>query len=192
MERTASLSPHLPERSELLNTTDVKSMNFTELSAALSEMGLPSYRAKQIYSWIHQKCALDYDEMTNLPLSLREKLKEELPLKKCTIERKQVSAEDGTVKYLFGFGGNEYAESVLMKYKYGYTICVSTQIGCKWAARSARPLWVVMSEVCFRRKSSVRYIPLSATRISESPILSSWAWVNRLIILIMLCVFLSL
>lgn len=57
-------------------------MNFTELSAALSEMGLPSYRAKQIYSWIHQKCALDYDEMTNLPLSLREKLKEELPLKK--------------------------------------------------------------------------------------------------------------
>lgn len=131
MERTASLSPHLPERSELLNTIDVKSMNFTELSAALSEMGLPSYRAKQIYSWIHQKCALDYDEMTNLPLSLREKLKEELPLKKCTIERKQVSAEDGTVKYLFGFGGNEYAESVLMKYKYGYTICVSTQIGCK-------------------------------------------------------------
>ena len=79
-----------------MNTTDVKSMNFTELSAALSEMGLPSYRAKQIYSWIHQKCALDYDEMTNLPLSLREKLKEELPLKKCTIERKQVSAEDGT------------------------------------------------------------------------------------------------
>ena len=75
-------------------------MNFTELSAALSEMGLPSYRAKQIYSWIHQKCALDYDEMTNLPLSLREKLKEELPLKKCTIERKQVSAEDGTVKAL--------------------------------------------------------------------------------------------
>ena len=105
-------------------------MNFTELSAALSEMGLPSYRTKQIYSWIHQKCALDYDEMTNLPLSLRERLKEELPLKKCTIERKQVSAEDGTVKYLFGFGGNEYAESVLMKYKYGYTICVSTQIGC--------------------------------------------------------------
>ena len=114
-----------------MNTTDVKSMNFTELSAALSEMGLPLYRAKQIYSWIHQKCALDYDEMTNLSLSLREKLKEELPLKKCTIERKQVSAEDGTVKYLFGFGGNEYAESVLMKYKYGYTICVSTQIGCK-------------------------------------------------------------
>ena len=106
-------------------------MNFTELSAALSEMGLPSYRTKQIYSWIHQKCALDYDEMTNLPLSLRERLKEELPLRKCTIERKQVSAEDGTVKYLFCFGGNEYAESVLMKYKYGYTICVSTQIGCK-------------------------------------------------------------
>ena len=100
MERTASLSPHLPERSELLNTTDVKVTNFTELSAALSEMGLPSYRAKQIYSWIHQKCALDYDEMTNLPLSpARVAGKEELPLKKCTIERKQVSAEDGTVKY---------------------------------------------------------------------------------------------
>ena len=187
MERTASLSPHLPERSELLNTIDVKSMNFTELSAALSEMGLPSYRAKQIYSWIHQKCALDYDEMTNLPLSLREKLKEELPLKKCTIERKQVSAEDGTVKYLFGFGGNEYAESVLMKYKYGYTICVSTQIGCKMGCS-----FCASTLGGYVRRFSVRYIPLSATRISESPILSSWAWVNRLIILIMLCVFLSL
>lgn len=68
-------------------------MNFTELSAVLSEMGLPSYRTKQIYSWIHQKCALDYDEMTNLPLSLRERLKEELPLKKCTIEGQIYTAQ---------------------------------------------------------------------------------------------------
>ena len=114
-----------------MKTLDVKSMNFTELSEALSAMGQPSYRAKQIYSWIHQKCVADYDEMMNIPASLRQKLKEELPLKTCTIERKQVSEQDGTVKYLFGFGGSDYAESVLMKYKYGYTICVSTQIGCK-------------------------------------------------------------
>lgn len=114
-----------------MNGFDVKSMNFTELSAVLSDMGLPSYRAKQIYSWIHQKCAVSYDEMTNLPLSLRSELSAKLPLQVCGIEKKQVSASDGTVKYLFSFGDGEYAESVLMKYKYGYTICVSTQIGCK-------------------------------------------------------------
>ncbi len=114
-----------------MNTFDVKSMNFTELSAEFSEMGLPSYRAKQVYSWIHQKGADSYEEMTNLPSSLRLELAQKLPLKCCRIERKQVSASDGTVKYLFAFGDGEYAESVLMKYKYGYTICVSTQIGCK-------------------------------------------------------------
>jgi len=69
--------------------------------------------------------------MTNLPASLRSDLEQKLPIKQCRIERKQVSESDGTVKYLFAFGDGEYAESVLMKYKYGYTICVSTQIGCK-------------------------------------------------------------
>lgn len=114
-----------------MSALDVKSMNFTELSDEFSAMGLPSYRAKQVYSWIHQKGAESYEEMTNLPSSLRLELAQKLPLKCCRIERKQVSAADGTVKYLFAFGDGEYAESVLMKYKYGYTICVSTQIGCK-------------------------------------------------------------
>ena len=114
-----------------MSTLDVKSMNFTELSATFSEMGLPGYRAKQVYSWLHQKCAESYSEMTNLPASLRSDLEQKLPIKQCRIERKQVSESDGTVKYLFAFGDGEYAESVLMKYKYGYTICVSTQIGCK-------------------------------------------------------------
>ena len=114
-----------------MDKLDVKSMNFTELSATFSEMGLPAYRAKQVYSWLHQKCAESYSEMTNLPAGLRSDLEEKLPIKQCRIERKQVSKADGTVKYLFSFGDGEYAESVLMKYKYGYTICVSTQIGCK-------------------------------------------------------------
>ena len=81
-----------------MNRFDVKSMNFTELSAVLSDMGLPSYRAKQLYSWIHKKCAVSYDEMTNLPLSLRSELSAKLPLKVCSIERKQVSVKHGVLR----------------------------------------------------------------------------------------------
>lgn len=114
-----------------MENLDVRSMNFTELSAAFSDLGLPSFRAKQVYSWLHEKCARSYDEMTNLSKDLRQKLSEKFPIKSCSIERKQVSQSDGTIKYLFSFGNNQYAESVVMKYKYGYTICVSTQIGCK-------------------------------------------------------------
>lgn len=114
-----------------MENLDVRSMNFTELSATFSELGLPAYRSKQVYSWLHEKCVASYDEMTNLSKALRTELAEKLPLKGCIIENKQVSVSDGTIKYLFSFGNNEYAESVVMKYKYGYTICVSTQIGCK-------------------------------------------------------------
>ena len=110
---------------------DILSMTFEELSEEFSCLGYPKFRAKQVYEWLHKHLVGDYDEMTNLPKNLREQLKEKLPLINCKIEKKQVSKLDNTVKYLFRLHDGDYIESVVMKYKYGYTICVSSQVGCK-------------------------------------------------------------
>lgn len=111
--------------------TDIKSMYFDELSASLKPAGLPSFRAKQVWQWLHQKGASSFDDMTNLSKELREKLKNDYIIKFCDVEKKSVSSLDGTVKYLFRLFDGEFVESVLMKYKYGYSLCVSTQVGCR-------------------------------------------------------------
>ncbi|MBR3594426.1 MAG: 23S rRNA (adenine(2503)-C(2))-methyltransferase RlmN [Clostridia bacterium] len=109
---------------------DIKSMTTEELTALMGEFGQPKFRAKQIFSWLHGG-ADSFDEMTNLPISLREKLKEECYIACVEIERKLVSALDGTVKYLYRLHDGEYIESVLMSYNHGYTVCISTQVGCR-------------------------------------------------------------
>lgn len=109
---------------------DILSMTFDELSQAFKENSIQGFRAKQVYEWLHKHLAAGYDEMTNLPKSLREELKEKLPIIGCSVVRKQVSS-DGTVKLLFAVSDGDYVECVVMKYKYGYTICVSSQVGCK-------------------------------------------------------------
>lgn len=111
--------------------TDTLSMTFSELSDKFNLLGYPKFRAKQVYEWLHKHLVSDYDEMTNLPKNLREELKEKLPIYSCKIEKKQVSRIDNTVKYLFQLHDGDFIESVVMKYKYGYTICVSSQVGCK-------------------------------------------------------------
>ncbi|MDY5242446.1 MAG: 23S rRNA (adenine(2503)-C(2))-methyltransferase RlmN, partial [Eubacterium sp.] len=111
--------------------TDIKSLDFDELNTALSSLSLPSFRAKQIYSWLHEKGVESFDEMTNLSKDLRETLKAKFFIPALIIEDKYVSKLDSTVKYLFRLYDGEYVESVIMKYKYGYTICVSSQVGCK-------------------------------------------------------------
>lgn len=110
---------------------DIRSMSFCELSEEISELGFPSFRAKQIYSWIHEKCVLSFDEMTNISKDMREKLQQYFCFNNCEINTKLVSKIDDTVKYLFTLADGEYVESVVMKYKYGYSICISTQVGCK-------------------------------------------------------------
>ncbi len=110
---------------------DIKSMTFSEIENAVSKLDVPKYRAKQIYDWLQLNGVMSYDEMTNLPKSLRMQLSELYPIKSCTVELKQVSKLDGTVKYLFKLYDGNFIESVLMKYKYGYTLCVSSQVGCK-------------------------------------------------------------
>ena len=111
--------------------TDIKSLDFDELNTALSSLSLPSFRTKQIYSWLHVKGVESFDEMTNLSKDLREILKAKFFIPALIIEDKYVSKLDSTVKYLFRLYDVEYVESVIMKYKYGYTICVSSQVGCK-------------------------------------------------------------
>lgn len=110
---------------------DIKSMTLSEIEDVVSKISVPKYRAKQIFDWLQIYGVMSYDEMTNLPKALRAELSEQFPIMDCKIELKQVSKLDSTVKYLFKLSDGNFVESVLMKYKYGYTLCVSSQVGCK-------------------------------------------------------------
>ena len=110
---------------------DIRSMNYEELSNEILELGFPKFRVKQIFSWVHEKCVSSFEEMTNISKDMRNHLSEHFYFDNCTINTKLVSKIDDTVKYLFMLSDNEYVESVVMKYKYGYSICISTQVGCK-------------------------------------------------------------
>ena len=109
--------------------TDIKSMMPEELAAYFKELGQPPFRAGQAFRWLHQGVE-SFDEMTNLPKSLRETLKENCVLTVPVVERKQVSKEDGTVKYLWRLFDGNCIETVLMRYRHGNTVCVSSQVGC--------------------------------------------------------------
>lgn len=110
---------------------NIRSLSYDELSKEISDLGFPKFRVNQIFSWVHEKCVSSFDEMTNISKDMREKLKEHFVFNNCKINTKLVSKLDDTVKYLFEFPDGEYVESVVMKYKYGYSICISTQVGCK-------------------------------------------------------------
>ena len=112
------------------NRLDIKSMLPGELSADLAEMGLPVYRAKQVFKWLSSGCE-SFDEMTNLSKPLRAKLAERYYITRLSVLRKQVSAVDGTVKYLWQLGDGNSVESVVMSYEHGNTVCVSSQVGCR-------------------------------------------------------------
>lgn len=114
-----------------MNGKDIRSFTKEEIRETFSEMGLPRFRAEQVYSWLQQKGVTDFSEMTNLSKELRTSLSEKFELHNCEISRKLVSKIDGTVKYLYRLEDDEYIETVVMKYKYGYSICISTQVGCK-------------------------------------------------------------
>ncbi len=110
--------------------TDIKSMTLEELENFIVKNGFPKFRAKQIHGWL-VKSVTNFDEMRNIPADLRNFLKTSCYISVATIEKKQVSRYDKTVKYLFSFADGECVEAVLMSYKHGYSICISTQIGCK-------------------------------------------------------------
>lgn len=108
---------------------NLKSMTLAEMSAVFKELGQPAFRAKQVYTWLH-KGARSYEDMTNLPKALREQLAQMYPIYAPTVVRKQESARDGTIKYLWQLQDGNCVETVLMRYHYGNTVCVSTEVGC--------------------------------------------------------------
>ena len=109
---------------------DLKSMTLEEMTAALKAMGQPSFRGKQVFTWLH-KGVTSFDEMTNLPKDLRDKLKSEFFLTVPKVARKQMSKQDGTIKYLWELSDGNCIESVLMRYHHGNTVCISSQVGCR-------------------------------------------------------------
>lgn len=112
----------------------IKDMTLSELCDYFSSIQQPAYRAKQVFRWISTGVEA-FDEMTNLPKKLREYLTEHCFLGKIEVVDKAVSRLDGTVKFLFGFEDGACVESVVMKYHHGYSICVSTQVGCRMGCR---------------------------------------------------------
>ena len=110
--------------------TDIKSMTQEELTAWLKELGEPAFRAKQIFRWLYRGVR-SFDEMTDLSKALREKLAGAALLTPPTVARKQVSAQDGTIKYLWELADGNCVESVLMRYQHGNTVCISCQVGCR-------------------------------------------------------------
>lgn len=109
---------------------DIKSMTFSELEDSLKDLSLPSFRAKQIYKWIRQGIN-SFDEMSNLPKTLRESLCNIFEIRSVKIKKRLESKVDDTVKYLYELYDGECIESVLMKYHHGYTVCISSQVGCR-------------------------------------------------------------
>ena len=109
---------------------DLKSLNLQEMTDVLKSMGQPAFRGKQVFTWLH-KGARSFDEMTNLPKALRDRLAAECILTVPKVARKQVSRQDGTMKYLWELSDGNCIESVLMRYHHGNTVCISSQVGCR-------------------------------------------------------------
>ena len=114
--------------------TDVKSMTMEELKEFMTKIGEKPFRAKQIYAWLHQQLVTSWDEMTNLSKSLREKLSA-YPITALTQADVRISKIDGTRKYLFRLEDGNVIESVLMRYKHGNSVCISSQVGCRMGCR---------------------------------------------------------
>ena len=110
--------------------TDIKSMTQQELARFLKELGEPAFRAKQVFTWLHRGVT-SFEDMTNLSKPLREKLAERCFITAPMVARKQESRLDGTIKYLWELSDGNCIETVLMQYRHGNTVCISSQVGCR-------------------------------------------------------------
>ena len=109
---------------------DIKSYTLSEMAALFKELGEPAFRAGQVFRWLHRGVT-SFQDMSDLSKSLREKLAETCTISYITAQRKQVSALDGTIKYLWQLPDGNCIETVLMRYKHGNTVCISSQVGCR-------------------------------------------------------------
>ena len=114
---------------------DIASYSFEELREEMLAIGEKGFRSRQIYSWIHEKLVDDFEEMTNLPKALRQKLEAAYEIRRVEMEKRQISKIDGTNKFLFCLKDGNMVESVLMKYKHGNSVCISSQVGCRMGCR---------------------------------------------------------
>ena len=114
---------------------DIVSFGYEELLAEMERIGEKPFRGKQIYSWLHEKLAEDFSQMTNLSVALREKLDGMYEIKKVEMAARQISKKDPTEKFLFALSDGSMIESVLMKYDYGNSVCISSQAGCRMGCR---------------------------------------------------------
>ncbi|MDY5102108.1 MAG: 23S rRNA (adenine(2503)-C(2))-methyltransferase RlmN [Agathobacter sp.] len=117
------------------NKMDIKSLNMEELTAFVVGLGEKKFRGKQLYEWLHVRQAASFDEMTNLSKEFRERLKETCEMVSLRQVDVQISAIDGTRKYLFALSDGNVIESVLMRYKHGNSVCISSQVGCRMGCR---------------------------------------------------------
>ncbi len=118
-----------------MDKIDIKNLTLDELEKEITSLGEAKFRAKQIFSWLHQKNVSSFDEMTNISKDFREKLANKFKLTEIEIIDKLVSNVDKTTKYLFKLENNYIIESVLMKYSYGNAVCISTQVGCRMGCK---------------------------------------------------------
>lgn len=118
-----------------MDKKDIKSMTLLELEAEMTALKLPKFRAAQIFDWLQKRCVSSFDEMTNLSKDLRALLSEKYYIASCEIEDRFESKLDDTVKYLFRLNDGECIESVLMKYNHGWSICISSQVGCRMGCK---------------------------------------------------------
>lgn len=114
---------------------DLKSLSLSELKEFFKRISEPEFRAKQVYDWIHKKLIDDFDNMSNLSLALREKLKEQTKITSLKMIVERISKIDGTRKYLFELEDGHMIESVLMRYKHGNSVCISSQVGCRMGCK---------------------------------------------------------
>ena len=112
----------------------ITSFTIEQLTALMKELGQPGFRAKQIFHWVHQKQAAEFSQMTDQPKALIARLEQDFYIAQHKVRRCQRS-KDGTVKYLFELADGNCIETVLMRYNYGNTVCVSTQVGCRMGCR---------------------------------------------------------
>ena len=118
-----------------MNKTDIRSLTQEEMKVFVTEIGEKPFRGKQIYQWLHEKQVTSFDEMTNLSVKLRERLKETAALTVLKEVTVQTSALDGTKKYLFELEDGNMVESVLMRYHHGNSVCISSQAGCRMGCK---------------------------------------------------------
>ena len=117
------------------NKIDLKSLDLKQLQECIKDMNEPAFRAKQLYEWLHVKQARGYDDMTNIPKSLKEKLSKEFSLTSLEVVEVQESHIDETKKFLFALADGNIIESVFMKYRFGVSVCISSQVGCRMGCK---------------------------------------------------------